>query len=78
MSYLSQLDLCFNFPQLVLGFWKKHAFFFPFHSVSYDIEPVDKLSLREIDMFSTYLPKLREHLLLFWVRRRVTKEEQLH
>lgn len=77
MSYLSQLDLCFNLPQLVLGFWKKHAFF-SFHSVSYDIEPVDKLSLRETDMFSTYLPKLREHLLLFWVRRRVTKEEQLH
>lgn len=55
-----------------------YIFFFPFHSVSYDIEPADKLSLREIDMFSTYLPKLREHLLLFWVRRRVTKEEQLH
>lgn len=56
MSYLSQLDLCFDFPQLVLGFWKKHTSF-PFHSVSYDNESVDKLSLREIDMFSTYLPK---------------------
>lgn len=64
MSYLSQLDLCFDFPQLVLGFWKKHTSF-PFHSVSYDIESVDKLGLRAIDMFSSYLPELREHLLLF-------------